>query len=245
MRRVRFEVAYLAVALLAAALLGGCAGPEELARSDQVARDNKSAAEKGVRDQPVAGTAPTPVADPKGVWRERRKQLLALDHWTAFGKLALRSDSDAWSASLYWKQDGEDYRIRLSGPLGSGTVQIRGGPGGVELRTADNKTYQAASPEELLYKHAGWWVPLTGLRYWILGRIEPRTPVARIFIDVAGRVVGFDQGGWRVKYLDYTDVDAFAMPRKAGLQNERVTASLLLTRWNTGGALGSAGAVLP
>ena len=65
----------------------------------------------------------------------------------------------------------------------------------------------------------------------MLGRVEPEAPVEKVFIDVGGRVVRFNQLGWKVNYYDYRDIDEMAMPRKASLENDRVTASLLISRW--------------
>ena len=31
--------------------------------------------------------------------------------------------------------------------------------------------------------HAGWQVPLSGLRFWILGRTDPEAPVAEYTLD--------------------------------------------------------------
>lgn len=175
-----------------------------------------------------------PVDDPKYMWRLRRARLLEVHDWTAVGRLALRSGDEAFTASLQWRQRGERYRIRLSGPFGGGGVEITGGPGGVELRTADRRVYRAADAEQLLYEQVGWRVPLAGLRYWLLGRIEPDAPVERVFIDVAGRVLEFDQLGWHIRYLDYLEVGDLAMPRKASLENAQLSASVLVTRWQLG-----------
>ena len=220
------------VALLAFSLtLVACTSPETVLREDQIARGPKEKVEEGVYDQPIVGEAPVPVDNPEEVWRTRRARLLGIGQWSAFGKLALRSEGEAWAATLYWRQRGDDYRIRLTGPFGGGGLEIEGDPNTVELRTADNKVYTATDVEELLYQHVGWRMPLAGLRYWMLGRVEPEAPVEKVFIDVAGRVVRFNQLGWKVNYYDYRDIDEFAMPRKASLENDRVTASVLISRW--------------
>ncbi len=219
--------------LLLSASLGlmACTSPETALREDQVARGPKEKVAEGVYDQPIQGEAPEPVDNPEEVWRARRARLLAIEQWTAFGKLALRSEGEAWTATLYWRQLGDDYRIRLTGPFGGGGLEIVGDPSSVELRTADNKVYTATDAEELLYQHVGWRMPLAGLRYWMLGRVEPEAPVEKVFIDVGGRVVRFNQLGWKVNYYDYRDIEEMAMPRKASLENDRVTASLLISRW--------------
>ena len=212
-------------------LAAGCAGPDELLRGDQVARGDRETIQAGVSTQPIETQAPASVDDPHAVWNTRRAKLLDQQQWNVFGKLALRSNDEGWTASLQWRQTGEAYRIRLTGPFGGGGLQIEGDSSGVEVRTADNQTYTADDPEQVLYEQLGWEIPLSGLRYWILGRVEPGNPVDDVFIDVAGRLLRFDQAGWHVKYHEYQDVDDFAMPRKASLERDGVKASVLLTRW--------------
>lgn len=216
--------------------LVACTSPETVLREDQIARGSKEKIQEGVFDQPIVGGAPERVDNPEEVWRTRRAHLLGIEQWTAFGKLALRSEGEAWAATLYWRQLGDEFRIRLTGPFGGGGLEIEGDPSSVELRTADNKVYTATDAEELLFQHVGWRMPLAGLRYWMLGRIEPEAPAEKVFIDVGGRVVRFQQLGWKVNYYDYRDVEELAMPRKASLENDRVTASVLISRWKLGGA---------
>jgi len=200
-------------------------------REDQIARGPKEKVAEGVHDQPIVGQAPVPVDNPQEVWTERRARLLSIGQWTAFGKLALRSEGQAWAATLYWRQSGEDYQIRLTGPFGGGGLQIEGDPSTVQVRTADNEVYTATNPEALLYQHVGWHMPLAGLRYWILGRVAPNALTEKVFIDVGGRLVRFNQLGWQVNYYDYRDIDNLEMPRKISLENNQVTASVLISRW--------------
>lgn len=171
------------------------------------------------------------VDDPKQVWWEHRTQLLGLKSWTAVGKLSIRSEDDAWVAALNWRQDGDAYRIRLGGPLGQGGLELIGDSSGVTLKTADKKTYTADDPEQLLFETVGWRIPLSGLRYWILGRTEPQVPVDAIHINTAGRVLMVEQSGWQVRYLRYNDFERMILPTKASLETDRLSAKVLVTRW--------------
>ena len=182
--------------------------------------------------QPAAQhTDTTAELDATSAWQQRREQLRDMDSWSMFGRLAMRSDTESFTAHIQWRQTGDAYRVRLSGPFGAGTLQIEGDAQGVVLRTNDDQSYVSSTPEELLYQHTGWWLPLSGLRYWVLGRTEPERLAEMVTIDEQGLVQGFQQDGWDVRYLDYRSVDEFHMPRKASLQSERVRASLLVTRW--------------
>lgn len=72
---------------------------------------------------------------------------------------------------------------------------------------------------------------MSGLRYWILGRTEPRVPVDAIHINKAGRVLMVEQSGWQVRYLRYNDFESLVLPTKASLETEQLSAKVLVTRW--------------
>ncbi|NIN34367.1 MAG: lipoprotein localization factor LolB, partial [Gammaproteobacteria bacterium] len=57
----------------------------------------------------------------------------------------------------------------LISPLGRGTYQLNGDSQLVSLLTAENKLYQAETPEILLQNNLGWSVPVDGLKYWVKG----------------------------------------------------------------------------
>ena len=76
--------------------------------------------------------------------------------------MAARSRGKGWSASLSWSQQGPSaYQIRLSGPLGSGTILITRSGGKVTLRDGP-KTVSAQSAETLMKKQTGDTAVLLG-----------------------------------------------------------------------------------
>lgn len=175
----------------------------------------------------------TPVDDPRRVWEERQAVLAAIVQWTAVGKLGIQSTEDSWSAGFSWDQRGDGFGVRLSGPLGQGLMELTGSPGRVEMRTAEG-TYRAPSAEELMRVHAGWRVPLSGLRYWMLGRPDPGAPVDALELDPAGRLAALRQLGWMIRYDRYGEFEGVQLPTKLTLENPRLRAKLVVRSWQTG-----------
>ena len=175
-----------------------------------------------------------PVDDPERAWAEREKQLAAIEQWTAVGKLGVQSAQDSWSAGLSWRQGRDSYRLRLSGPLGQGLMELRGSPGLVEMHTSDDGVYRAGTAEELMQTHAGWRVPLSGLRFWILGRPDPQARIVDLALDPGGRLAELRQLGWHIRYERYDEFDGLALPTRLTLENSRLRAKLVLRSWLTG-----------
>jgi outer membrane lipoprotein LolB len=175
-----------------------------------------------------------PVDDPQRMWAERLVQLAAIDQWVAAGKLGIQSTGDSWTAGLSWRQDRDSYTIRLSGPLGQGLMELRGSAQIVELATSDGGVYRAPTAGELMQTHAGWQVPLSGLRHWILGRPDPQARITDLRLDPGGRLAELRQLGWHIRYQRYAEFDGLALPTRLTLENSRLRAKLALRSWRTG-----------
>ena len=181
-------------------------------------------------------TTPEVVAvdDPQRVFAERMVRLAAIEQWAAVGKLGIQSARDSWSAGIQWRQNRDSYSIRLSGPLGQGLMELYGTPGLVEMRTADDSVHRARTAEELMLSHAGWRVPLTGLRYWIQGRPDPEARILSLELDPGGRLAELHQLGWVIRFQRYDEFDGIALPTRLTLENPRIRGKLVVRSWRTG-----------
>jgi outer membrane lipoprotein LolB len=184
----------------------------------------------------ISGCETVPEALPPGVpaekaWQQRVKALTGLESWVCNGRVGASDGTESFSASLRWRQTKDAYQIRLSGPLGQGLVEVKGSPQGVALRTSDQETFVAPTPEALLDRYFGWRLPVTGLRYWILGLPMPGVPVAARALDPWGRLERLEQSGWRIRYLAYRQVQGLDLPAKLVLEHPRLSARIVVSRW--------------
>ena len=183
----------------------------------------------------LAGCAVLPKfgSDALAQWEERRRRLAAFSHFSFLGRLALRTSRDALNARIRWRQDGDEYRIRMGGLIGEAALELRGDSGGVELRAQD-EVHRADSPETLLREHTGWSFPLQGLRYWVLGVTAPGMAVEALELDPEGRPEHFFQSGWRIVYQRYVSVQDIVLPERLDLERAHLEARLVVGRWNFG-----------
>lgn len=151
-----------------------------------------------------------------------------LDHWQLSGKIAVRQDDHGHSGFLTWRQDGERYRIRVAGPLGTGGFTVDGGPGAVTLITADRQV-TAASPEQLLDKALGWHIPVSPLIYWVRGLPAPGG-LESIQYD-KGLPATLSQNGWQVAFASFTTVDAVVLPSRLVLARGDVRIIVVIKQW--------------
>ena len=175
-------------------------------------------------------TAP-PQAGRETDWQRHQSLLNELHEWRVSGRIAIRHEHEGWNASLQWRQNGDEYVLRLSAPLGRGTVELTGSDAGVSMRTADNRLLHADTPELLMQENLGWQVPLRGLSYWVRGLPEPGSKPEDMSFDVEGRVQELRQNGWRVSYERYLSEGAYELPGKMMLENRELRVRLVISDW--------------
>ena len=163
-------------------------------------------------------------------WPLRLEKLNAIHRWDVSGRIAMQTTDDAWSASISWKQTGEDYDIRLFGPLGGKALSIKGGDNYVFLTTDKGETFSEASATTLIYRQTGWQVPVDGLRYWARALAMPEVSSKQVF-DQAGRLSELRQSDWTIYYQSYHVFNNLEMPRKIRMENEHFKVKLILRDW--------------
>lgn len=150
--------------------------------------------------------------------------------WEISGAMAARSNNKSWSASLNWRQRGAThYQIRLSGPLGSGTVLINKQGSTVTYRDGPRIIY-AKNAAELLRQQTGVRLPVTNLYYWVRGMPAPGG-VQSAKRDSANRLALLRQSGYTIQYSQYMTVGKTVLPSHIRLQGNGVFIKLVINRW--------------
>ena len=154
--------------------------------------------------------------------------------WTAWrltGRISIKYLDDGWNAGLVWRQSAVDYDLRLQGPLGQGALLLQGNDQRVELVDAKGGRDSALDAETLMYRHLGWQLPLSGMKYWIHGRSEPGQP-AEWRRDMSGRPEQLIQSGWQIDFSKYRPApDGASLPGRIDFARPDLQARLIIDRW--------------
>jgi outer membrane lipoprotein LolB len=155
-----------------------------------------------------------------------------LSSWTISGAMAAKNNKNkGWSASLNWKQFGlNNYQIRLSGPLGGGTVLINKS-GGVVTYTDGPKKVSSANADLLLLQQTGIQLPVNNLYYWVRGLPAPGK-IESAHFDSHQNLSSLTQSGYTIDYAKYTTVDNLSLPAKIRLQGHGVLIKLIIKHWS-------------
>lgn len=154
--------------------------------------------------------------------------------WRLQGRTALRVADDAATASLFWRESADGYRIDLRGAFGAGSVRVESAEGAVVLRTADGSRYQAGSARELVRAVTGYDLPVEYLRWWVRGQPVPWLG-GEVRVDERGLPQRLEQDGWVVRYEGFSETGGHRLPQRLGVTRGRVDVRLVVRSWEVGG----------
>lgn len=158
-------------------------------------------------------------------------------HWQLSGKIGLRGPQLAESAYLNWRQCGDDFEVRISGPLGQTVAKIEGRGTQLQLWFEGREPVLTSDPEALMAQQLGWSIPLRALRYWVRGEATQDGGDSQIQRSDNGQPSSLDQNGWHVDYLAYHQNGDFALPAKLKMSNSNsIQATLIINEWLLGNA---------
>lgn len=133
--------------------------------------------------------------------------------------------------SLQWEQHRDNYTLNIIAPLGQGALRLQGNALEVVLTTDEGESLYSDDPDQLLFQHLGWRVPISALRYWVLGLPAPGTHDKTL--DEQGRLAQLQQDGWTVDFLDYHTQPGVALPRKVFISNHQAKVKLIIADWQS------------
>ncbi|RLA43911.1 MAG: outer membrane lipoprotein LolB [Gammaproteobacteria bacterium] len=165
-------------------------------------------------------------------WPEHRSALQQLEHWTARGKLALRSSERAETATLLWQQQGLSTELHLSGPMGVSATTITSDGQQMEIRQGDEfKTFDISTPDAIAL-NTGWDLPLHALLYWLKGIPVPESPVQLLELDPDRDLLRkLRQNGWEIHYEQYEQFKNLTLPTRLRIQRGSTSARMIIHDW--------------
>jgi len=164
-------------------------------------------------------------------FEQRRLDLTELPYWELDGRIGVTVDKEAYNGSLKWEQEGEDLDFRFRGPLGIGGIRIHGTLGEqVRIKTTRGEEFFLTDMEAEIEEKLGWQLPISSLRYWILGITDPNFDTA-VEIDENDLLVELEQNEWVVSYDKYMDVNGRLLPKKMKVVGPKTKIRLVINEW--------------
>ncbi|OPX56843.1 outer membrane lipoprotein LolB [Oceanospirillum multiglobuliferum] len=180
----------------------------------------------------LGGCASTEVLKPTGesYMQRHNDERTKLTHWQMNGKIRVKTADSSDSANLLWQQNGQQYRIILSGPFGQSGATIQGDPYQVQLLLPEKGAYQASTPEQLLHDYFGWNLPLSHLFYWVRTLPAPLLPY-QSNLNEQQQLAQLIQDGWEIRYDRYHEALKPMLPGRMKISKGDLQLTLVINQW--------------
>ncbi|MBK2109552.1 lipoprotein insertase outer membrane protein LolB [Francisella tularensis] len=157
--------------------------------------------------------------------------LLKLKKWQANGVIGIIYDNQAESANYTYLQDGDNFSIKLYGPLGIGSIEIKGDTNSVSLENSKGQKLTAKDAKTLMLEQLGWYVPVEGLKYWIKAIAIPNIRQTSE-LNTNNLLSKLSQNGWSISYSNYQLVDSkYPLPTKIRMSRDNLTLKIVIKSW--------------
>lgn len=175
----------------------------------------------------LVGCAALPGDQTQAVSRPARESIreFAID-----GRISVTRANERAQASIVWRHSaGASDNIDVFSPVGGQMARLSSSPDGAQLITAEQERLVAPTAEELSARVFGSPLPLKGMPDWVLGRAAGEPVSARR--DSLGRFEYLAEAGWVVRYLEYENGDAAALPRTMDFERGDLRVRLRVDAW--------------
>jgi outer membrane lipoprotein LolB len=163
-------------------------------------------------------------------WPEQRAALEKLDRYALNGRVAVAAQGQGFSATLRYQQQPRGSNLALDGPLGIGGLRVQIDGQDIEIATSRGEKLDGQSARDELERRLGFQLPLTELRWWLLG--IPAPGEASVNQDAgSGEIHDFTQGGWRVSINTRAAGLGFSLPQKMTAEREGARLKLFVQGW--------------
>lgn len=151
------------------------------------------------------------------------------------GRAGVRAGAEGFNATLSWRQHGAEAQLKLSGPLGAGSMMLTYGPDALSVTTSKGEVLQDGEAERALSEQIGFVPPFAALRYWVLGLAAPGAPAEDQSTDAAGRIAQMTQLDWHIHYDSWSVIATRAgelrVPRKVTVTRPDLRLIVVVDRW--------------
>lgn len=166
-------------------------------------------------------------------WQGQQEQRQQIKIWEVRGRLGVQTQTTGGSMDLIWKQSGEDYKIRLILPLGSGSYLIQGNEQYADIRYPDGRKKSVSNIDNVFSSILGVSLPVNAIRDWVRGLPARSLSVEEMHWNDQGLLNTVQQSGWAVEMTSYSG-GGILLPHDIYLSHsddEDLDIRLLLKQW--------------
>lgn len=162
-------------------------------------------------------------------WQAQSQQLSMITNWQTKARIAMRSNGEAYTATLLWTQQTDHLELTIYAVLGQTVAHLYQDQTGARLDIPDEPSRYGDNAQQLLYEAIGWDLPIHQLTHWIRGMQGSEDE--KITFDQQGFIRTLGINDWLVNYKTYDLYDTFWLPEKITVQHPNLTLKIAVNQW--------------
>lgn len=147
------------------------------------------------------------------------------------GRVSVTYSGGAVTSNVRWEHAVDRDEIWLMTPTGQTLAHVVDTPAGATLTRADQQQFRASSVEALTRNALGWTLPVSPLQYWVRGVPAPGAAPEALERDQQGRLLSFNQNGWRVNLTYHDSGELAGKVRRVDLKDGTNEIRFLVDTW--------------
>jgi len=166
-------------------------------------------------------------------WAAEQIKRQQVSSWEVRGRLGVQAELTGGSMDIIWKNDGENFSIRLIAPLGAGSYLVQGDKSEATIRFPNGSTKTINNIDDVFSSMLEIDLPVSAVKDWIRGIPSKTLSIEHISWDEKGQLNQVDQAGWHVEMARYAG-NQIPMPHKIYLSREgevELDMRLVIRRW--------------
>lgn len=169
-------------------------------------------------------------------WSARQQQLSSIQSWNLQGTASIKNTNQSVVTHVNWQQSNNDFILNVTSQLNIGGIKITGNNDQVTLWRSSTNKITAKTPEKLMYQELGWSLPISNLRYWVLGLPAPKSDYKTQF-DTFNHLAYLQQQGWQITYANFVAINGIDLPSTILLKNTNLQIKIVIKEWQLGKSL--------
>ena len=162
----------------------------------------------------------------QNILSERKDESFHPNHmeWNARGRFIISHKEKARNAKFLWKQNNEEFELRIITPVGLRSIFVQGNSQGINSIRGINSNEEITSFEEILEL-----IPLSHMRFWVTG--NPNPEVRYIHFSENSDRISFSQLGWTIEVHENFEIESVRFPKKIRIINSESSITILIDDW--------------
>jgi outer membrane lipoprotein LolB len=152
-----------------------------------------------------------------------------LQRWQATGRIGISSERQSGSGGFVWLQQDATSQLQIRGPVGVGSLSLSLDATGLSIQGTDGEHYAADAALTEIQSRLGAPLPVTQLRYWLLGLAAPGE---HRWVNAQTSVLQQDE--WQITYEQWSRREQLRLPVRLVLTQDSVRITVVVQNWQLG-----------